>query len=64
VTVAGGGEAISDISGLTDQSDVHGSVASGVSVWRVLAGIDPGVLADLNRARAVAKDGSGLLVGN
>jgi len=46
------GEAISDISALTDQPRLHGPVASGMTAWRVLAGLDACLLADLRRAQA------------
>jgi Transposase DDE domain group 1 len=56
VVLADGGEAICDIAALADQPDLHGPVASAATAWRVLAGIDGRRLADLRRARAVARE--------
>ena len=56
VMLADGGEAIGDITALADQPVLHGPVASPATAWRVLAGIDPTRLADLRRARAVARE--------
>src|SRR6187549_2780517 len=47
VMLADGGEAISDISALSDQPRLHGPVASGTTAWRVLAGLDSSLLGDL-----------------
>jgi hypothetical protein len=56
VTLADGGEAIADIAALADQPVLHGSVASPATAWRVPAGIDTAGLADLRKARAVARE--------
>jgi hypothetical protein len=56
VMLADGGEAIADITALADQPALHGPVASAATAWRVLAGIDENRLADLRRARAVARE--------
>jgi hypothetical protein len=56
VMLADGGEAIADIAALTDQPDLHGPVASAATAWRVLAGIDARRLAELRRARAIARE--------
>jgi hypothetical protein len=56
VMLADGGEAISDISALTDQPRLHGPVASGTTAWRVLAGLDTSLLGDVRRARAQARE--------
>ncbi|MBT0774214.1 transposase [Kineosporia sp. J2-2] len=52
--LADGGEAISDIAGLAAQPGLHGPVASGVTAWRVLNGLDERMLAEANAARAGA----------
>jgi hypothetical protein len=56
VMLADGGEAISDLALLRDQAGVFGAVASTPTAWRLLAGIDPPVLAALRSARATARD--------
>jgi Transposase DDE domain group 1 len=56
VMLADGGEAIGDITALTDQPALHGPVASAATAWRVLAGIDERRLAGLRAARAVARE--------
>jgi hypothetical protein len=56
VMLADGGEVIADITALGDQPVLHGPVASPATAWRVLASIDDRRLADLRRARAVARE--------
>jgi hypothetical protein len=56
VTLADGGEAISDLAVLRDQAGLFGDVASDPTAWRVLSGIDSAVLARLRQARAVARE--------
>jgi hypothetical protein len=63
VMLADGGEAIGDIAALGDQPDLHGSVASPATAWRVLAGAagigsDAGAerVAALRPARAAARE--------
>jgi hypothetical protein len=56
VMLADGGEAISDISALTDQPRLHGPVASGTTAWRVLAGLDVSLLGEMRQARALARE--------
>jgi ADP-ribose pyrophosphatase YjhB (NUDIX family) len=56
VLLADGGEAIADITALGDQPDLHGPVASPATAWRVLAGVDQRRLAELGRARALARE--------
>jgi Transposase DDE domain group 1 len=55
VMLADGGEAISDLSLLRDQSDVFGPVASTPTAWRLLAGLDAAARAGLRSARATAR---------
>jgi len=55
VAIADGAETISDVQALRDQPDVHGPVASTATIWRVLDGVDAGVLAELRSARAAAR---------
>ena len=56
VTIANGGEAISNIAGFGDQQKAHGPVASTRTALRVPAGIDELALAALARARAAARE--------
>jgi hypothetical protein len=56
VMLADGGQAISDLALLRDQAEVFGPVASTPTAWRLLAGIDPAMLAGLRSARATARD--------
>ncbi|AJC61675.1 transposase [Streptomyces sp. 769] len=56
VTLADGGETISDLAVLRDQGEVFGVVASTPTAWRLLAGIDDAVLARLRSARATARE--------
>jgi len=59
VAIADGAVTISDVQALADQEGLHGpagSVASTATIWRVLAGIDPAMLAEIRRARAQARD--------
>jgi len=59
VAIADGARTISDVQVLADQQGLHGpagSVASTPTIWRVLAGIDPAMLAEIRLARAVARD--------
>jgi hypothetical protein len=49
VMLADGGETISDIAALTDKPRLHGPVASGITAWRVLAGLDAYQLARSGR---------------
>ncbi len=55
VAIADGAETITDVQALRDQPDVHGTVASTATIWRVLDGVDADVLADLRLARARAR---------
>ena len=56
VMLADGGETIGDIAALTQQPDLHGSVASPATAWRVLAGIDQDRLDEVGQARAAARE--------
>ncbi|GAA3368416.1 hypothetical protein GCM10020367_06660 [Streptomyces sannanensis] len=56
VMLADGGEAISDLALLRDQREVFGPVASTLTAWRLLAGIDLAALAALRMARAAARE--------
>ena len=59
VAIAGGAVTISDVQALADQRGLHGpagSVASTSTIWRVLAGIDSAMLAQVRLARAQARD--------
>ncbi len=59
VAIADGARAMSDVQTLADQQGLFGptgAVASTATIWRVLAGIDPAMLADIRRARAQARD--------
>ena len=59
VAIADGARSISDVQTLADQQGLHGpagSVASTPTIWRVLAGVDAGMLAEVRQARALARD--------
>ncbi|HSO54818.1 MAG TPA: IS1380 family transposase, partial [Actinomycetes bacterium] len=56
VTIAGGGECISDLAVLRDQPRLFGRVASTATAWRVLDGVDDSLLAGLRAARAAARE--------
>lgn len=55
VTLADGGEAISDLAVLRDQAELFGPVASDPTAWRVLKSIDAAAIARLRGARAAAR---------
>jgi Transposase DDE domain group 1 len=55
VMLAGGGEAISDLSVLADQPALFGAVASAPTAWRTLEAIDHEVLVRIATARAAAR---------
>lgn len=56
VTLADGGEAISDLAVLRDQRALFGPVASDATAWRQLSAMDSGALDRLRAARAVARE--------
>lgn len=59
VAIADGAVTITDVQALADQVGLHGpagSVASTATIWRVLAGIDASMLAEIRLARAAARD--------
>ncbi|WP_194922661.1 IS1380 family transposase [Catenulispora pinisilvae] len=56
VMLADGGEAISDLAVLRDQSELFGPVASPATAWRVLDRIDETTLSRLRAARAIARE--------
>lgn len=56
VMIADGGEAISDLAVLRDQSGLFGSVASNSTAWRVLDAVDRQALGRLRLARAAARE--------
>jgi len=59
VAIADGARTISDVQTLADQQGLHGpvgSVASTATIWRVLNGIDAGMLGALRAPRAQARD--------
>ncbi len=61
VAIADGAVTISDVQALADQQGLHGpagSVASTSTIWRVLDAVanTPGMLAEIRRARAQARD--------
>ena len=61
VAIADGAVTISDVQALADQQGLHGpagSVASTSTIWRVLDAVAkaPGMLAEIRRARAQARD--------
>lgn len=55
ITLADGGECISDLRVLRDQPDLFGEVASQPTAWRVLDAIDETVLGELQAARAASR---------
>ena len=61
VLLADGGETITDLAVLRDQPGLFGAVASTATAWRVLDSVDVGVLGELKRARAVARERAWLL---
>lgn len=66
VAIADGAVSISDVQTLADQQGLHGpagSVASTPTIWRVLAGIDADMLAEIRQARACARDRAWLVRG-
>ena len=54
-------ETITDLAVLRDQPGLFGAVASTATAWRVLDSVDVGVLGELKRARAVARERAWLL---
>jgi hypothetical protein len=62
VLLADGGETITDLAVLRDQPGL-GTVASTATAWRVLNSVDDGILGELKRARAVARERAWLLRG-
>ena len=56
VTIASGGECISDLAVLRHQPRLFGRVASTATAWRVLDGVDDSLLAGLRAARAAARE--------
>ena len=56
VTLADGGEAISDLAVLRDQAALFGPVASDPTAWRLLSSMDRAVLAQFATARAQARE--------
>jgi hypothetical protein len=55
VTLADGGDCLSDLRTLRDQPELFGEVASGPTAWRVIDSIDAERLEALRRARAAAR---------
>jgi hypothetical protein len=55
VTLADGGECVSDLKVLRDQPDLFGEVASQPTAWRVLDAIDDKLLKSLQAARAASR---------
>jgi hypothetical protein len=55
VTLADGGETISDVAVLRDQPELFGRVASTPTAWRTLEAVDDAVLARIAKARAAAR---------
>jgi hypothetical protein len=55
VTIADGGEAISDLAVLRDQPDLFGEVASAATAWRALEAVDRTALERVRAARAAAR---------
>jgi hypothetical protein len=55
VTIADGGEAISDLAVLRDQPALFGEVASHATVWRTLEAVDDAALERIKTARAQAR---------
>ena len=67
VAIADGATTIGDVQALGEQHGLHGpagSVASTPTIWRVLAGIDAAMLADIRQARALARDRAWLARGS
>jgi hypothetical protein len=56
VMLADGGEAIADLAVLRDQRGLFGPVASDPTAWRLLAGLDGSMLAQLRAGRAAARE--------
>jgi hypothetical protein len=56
VLLADGGQAITDLGVLREQSVLFGPVASDATAWRVLAAIDDPAMARLRSARAAARE--------
>jgi hypothetical protein len=56
VMLADGGEAISDLAVLRDQTQLFGPVASDPTAWRLLSGLDRVALGRLREARAQARE--------
>ena len=59
IAIADGAVTITDVQALADQEGLHGpawSVASTVTIWRVLAGVDEAMLGRIRQARAQARD--------
>jgi len=52
VVLADGGNSLSDLAVIRNQPDLFGGVASDPTAWRVVASVDGGRLAALQRARA------------
>jgi hypothetical protein len=57
VTLADGGETISDLAVLRDQPALFGPVASHATVWRALEAVDAAALVRIAAARAQARAG-------
>ena len=55
VVLADGGNSLSDLAVIRNQPDLFGGVASDPTAWRVVASVDGGRLAALQRARANAR---------
>ena len=55
VTLADGGETISDLAVLRDQPALFGKVASTPTAWRALQAIDDAALSRIGEARAAAR---------
>jgi hypothetical protein len=56
VTIADGGEAISDLAVLRNQPDLFGEVASTPTAWRALESVDDDALERIAAARAAARE--------
>ncbi len=61
VLLADGGETITDLAVLRHQPGLFGPVASTATAWRVLDGVDDAALAEVKRARAIARERAWLL---
>ncbi len=55
VMLADGGDCLADLGALRDQVDLHGTVASDSTAWRVIATIDAEYLEQIRAARASAR---------